>query len=570
MKLTKCSNGHYYNSEKYSVCPHCSSPHLYLKENMDSEIIKGEKMESGMIRKTGSQLVETEVKNVYVYLQGAVVCRQGRVRLKNGRNTVYISGISKSAVEESVRLNPEGEIKIEMIQVLDRIPKTETEEELPYDTEIKDLLGQEKKTQQRIHDIELMKEVWLENARNLMKGSADLSQAVAFIESLPEKISGLNEETEKLKEKLSMIQGEAVLKTKQQEAEEDRYALPCVMAQIWSDQDGDCDFTLEYMEKRANWKPFYEIKGNEAGAPVTIRLKGSVMQNTDEDWKNIRLKLSTGKPGSFQEKPDLEPILLDYRKTKYSDYGSERDFSVAIPVHFPPSIQSKDDPFEDNEHTVDYFQDEIKMPDVSSESNMLVTEYDLNGPWDIPHGLNETAFELKESNMAADYVYYAYPGYNNGAFLYAEINSNERTDMISAVAKVFFGQSYIGEYRINPSKWRESPLVPFGVEHRISVSKEKIMKSRSALMLGGKERQTYEYDIVVTNYMNNTISLHIEDQIPVSANVEITVEPMELSGGKLKEDTGNVVWRPSLKAGETVRFPVRYQVTFTKGKTLII
>src|SRR6185312_1048837 len=47
-------------------------------------------------------------------------------------------------------------------------------------------------------------------------------------------------------------------------------------------------------------------------SPIQISYKANVSQNCGEEWKNIRLTLSTGNPAVSGSKPELNPYFLGY------------------------------------------------------------------------------------------------------------------------------------------------------------------------------------------------------------------------------------------------------------------
>ena len=61
-------------------------------------------------------------------------------------------------------------------------------------------------------------------------------------------------------------------------------------------------------------------------------------------------------------------------------------------------------------------------------------------------------------------------------------------------------------------------------------SKEKI--------IGPKKERTFAYSIEVKNLKSRAIKLVVQDQIPITQNADIEIEPLTLSRGKLNKRTG--------------------------------
>ena len=62
--------------------------------------------------------------------------------------------------------------------------------------------------------------------------------------------------------------------------------------------------------------------------------------------------------------------------------------------------------------------------------------------------------------------------------------------------------------------------------------------------------------------------MDVEDQIPISQNSEITVESLELSGGKLDKDTGKITWSFELAPQQSKNIILTYSIKYPKHKRI--
>jgi hypothetical protein len=76
--------------------------------------------------------------------------------------------------------------------------------------------------------------------------------------------------------------------------------------------------------------------------------------------------------------------------------------------------------------------------------------------------------------------------------------------------------------------------------------------------------------ILVKNTRKETVSLLLQDQIPVSRNSDISVTTEELSGGTLNKEQGIVSWQLQLQPGEQRELILQYKVKYPKSRKLII
>src|SRR6201996_9624877 len=72
------------------------------------------------------------------------------------------------------------------------------------------------------------------------------------------------------------------------------------------------EFTLNYVVHNASWFPTYDIRAKNVNSLISISYKANVSQQSGEDWKSIKLTLSTGNPTVSGSKPELSPNYLNY------------------------------------------------------------------------------------------------------------------------------------------------------------------------------------------------------------------------------------------------------------------
>ncbi|MFN3201493.1 MAG: DUF4139 domain-containing protein [Bradymonadia bacterium] len=62
---------------------------------------------------------------------------------------------------------------------------------------------------------------------------------------------------------------------------------------------------LEYFVPGATWRPDYEVEFDPARGRLTLRTAGRVRQSTGEDWRGVKMGLSTAMPGAGIDAPEL-------------------------------------------------------------------------------------------------------------------------------------------------------------------------------------------------------------------------------------------------------------------------
>jgi hypothetical protein len=69
---------------------------------------------------------------------------------------------------------------------------------------------------------------------------------------------------------------------------------------------------LSYYVDNAGWFPSYDIRAKDITQPVDLVYKANVMQNTKEEWKNVKLRISSANPRLGSVAPKLKTYTLNY------------------------------------------------------------------------------------------------------------------------------------------------------------------------------------------------------------------------------------------------------------------
>jgi hypothetical protein len=69
---------------------------------------------------------------------------------------------------------------------------------------------------------------------------------------------------------------------------------------------------LSYIVRNAGWYPTYDVRAKDVNSPINIAYKANVSQKCGEEWKNVKLTLSTANPTVSGSKPQLNPFYLNF------------------------------------------------------------------------------------------------------------------------------------------------------------------------------------------------------------------------------------------------------------------
>ena len=156
------------------------------------------------------------------------------------------------------------------------------------------------------------------------------------------------------------------------------------------------------------------------------------------------------------------------------------------------------------------------------------------------------------------------------AYLTANITDWAKFSLQGGEATLYFENSYVGKSYLNVNQLTDTLTISLGTDKSILVKREKRKDFTSKKLIGANKTETYSFLLTIRNNKANSVKITLNDQIPVSSNSGITVDPIELSEGKLNSQTGEIKWDLELKQQETKQLVLTYSVKYPKDKTVIL
>jgi hypothetical protein len=277
-----------------------------------------------------SQTIQSKIEHVTVFFSGAQVKRLAQnIPLSIGKTELVFKDLPQNLDKQSLQVQGEGDFTI-----LSVMPRTHFSESVgKRDT---------------IVDLEKQKEV-LEDRIKLDKNQLEvLNQEEAFIKRNQVQILGIGNSPLKFEDLKQAIEFQrlrlADIFNKKFEIEKDLSTLNLSLLSITSQlQDRSVQksritsevvvlvnsktatpikrLELSYIIPNAAWKPSYDLRVKDIGAPLSMQVKATVLQNSGEDWKEVKLSLSTSNPTESGLKPELSPWRLQYYRSQPLAYA---------------------------------------------------------------------------------------------------------------------------------------------------------------------------------------------------------------------------------------------------------
>jgi uncharacterized protein (TIGR02231 family) len=511
--------------------------------------------------------VKSNIKEVTVFLNGAAVTSTGTQNISSGSHELVFENLSPFIDINSIQAKGEGNFTILGVKF-----RTNYLGNQPKPKEIKNLEDTLESLQNRLELIKGQRSAYENEEAFLLAhkniggantgvSSADLEKVAnmlrARLPDLKAKIIDSKTKEKKLNEEISKVSkqlGEINAGRNKNTGE--------VVVSVFSKTAGTAKVFLTYNVSNAGWVPIYDIRATDSNSPVKLDYRAQVFQNTGDDWKNVKLSLSTGNPSVSGTKPELNPWWISY----YDPYRTKTR-SEAMQGRSPaPSAAPQREAMElsvQSDAKADYSSDYTNVSE--GQTNFL---YEISIPYDIPSDGKEHAVSVQSYNIPAVYKYYSVPKIDPDAFLVARISGWEQYNLLSGEANVFFEGTFVGKSFLNTIFTSDTLDISLGRDKSVIVTRELLKDLSEKRFFGNNKKESRSYEISVRNKKSKEIEIEIEDQVPLSRNHDLEVEITELSGGNYKKESGLVTWSLKISPAETKKLKLGYSVKYPKDKVI--
>ena len=503
--------------------------------------------------------VKTNITEVTVFLKGAQVTREAQVNLSAGNNYLVFDQLSANLNPNSIQV--QGSNNFSILSVNHFREKFNEQKLTGALKRVKDSLDD---TGFKLGLRNGLKVVYEEEksmilANKSLKGEStgvnieDLMEMSDFyhdgLKDIQYKLVEINTEIEALNQTKKLLEQRFNDLKRNQQAGASRIKLA-----ISCKAPTNTKLSISYFVYNAGWKPDYDIRATEINQPLQLVYRGNIYQSTGSDWKNVKLRLSTGNPTTNGILPDLDTWYVDLRPA-YNVYKSE--------VAKAKNLRTDADKEEILSNNF------ASGPEVNTQQNAVSTIFDISIPYDVPSNNKEYTVELTNTSITANYNYYAVPKLDKQVYLLAQVSEWESMNLLGGNANIYFRGTYVGKTFIDPMQANDTLKLSLGVDPEVVVEKEAINDYKKKKPILNNNKIEYDFVVRVKNNKTIPISLIVEDQIPVSKNKEVNVELINSSGAAYIPEKGTLRWDFNLDGGAAKNKKLTYSISYPKNQNLM-
>lgn len=488
--------------------------------------------------------VESNPKNVTVFLTGAELSHTNQVSLKKGKNLLKFIGLSSKMDEGSIVVDLENKSLVilsvyshnnfltraesspvikslkDTIEKIEEVHASVTGKIDSYNKE-KDLLFKSSTSSTNENNVKLIQEYgdFCRNRQNQINEQVyKLSKSEKFLKN---KLDMLNKQLDELNANLSISTTE-------------------ISVLVSAANEISSGVELKYRVADAGWAPKYDLRVEGIAKPVNLYYRANIYNNTGIDWKDVKLKLSTANPSQGAQFPELETWNLK----------------------------------EADENKISYKQAQEKISQLKKENkevefetvavDELSAEFIIEQPYTILSDRRPYLVDVNNRQLEAKYEYISVPKMDKDAFLTAKVVGWADLSLVSGSASVFYNGTYIGQSSIDIQEVSDTLTLSLGRDNRIAITRIKKSELNDHQILGNYQKEMFKYEIVVKNNREIPVSINLKDQVPMANDSRININFAQLSDGKYDKYSGDVNWMLKLAPGETKTLAFNFSTKYPK------
>ena len=156
-------------------------------------------------------------------------------------------------------------------------------------------------------------------------------------------------------------------------------------------------FFVSYVVPNASWIPTYDLRVKDISTPLSMLMKANVQQATGEDWKDVKLTLSSGNPMESGLKPELKPWNLGFVQPIVKQYERLEKSAIVNNVSASANVAARAAKNNNDDKLSGAYT--ITPPLVTERQQTTATSFDIELPYSIPTDNKPQSVEIKSLDL---------------------------------------------------------------------------------------------------------------------------------------------------------------------------
>jgi uncharacterized protein (TIGR02231 family) len=530
--------------------------------------------------------LETRIASATVYWGLAHVTRSGRVEVKPGMYRIICDDLPKAFTESSLQVSGLGTAKATVLGV-DITQRRGEMTETPRYKELKerlDLLTARKDSL----DITLAslqdRKAFISNLgsypfRNQPEEKekldifrvTDWKALIDFLErertAAERKTYHINEKMQEIKKEIDWITAE-LNSMRSAGIWNKRVAIDCEVASA-----GNLDLDLAYLVPTASWDPEYTVRYQATDDAVELVYNAKLSQITGEDWKHVSVILSTAQPQVGAAPPKLTPYYIMLRDEMKRTLGRAAKMEeIVVEAEMPQRAVSESDVT----HRTDSYAPPptpIAVEGAASAGSDFATNLVIRKPVDLASASDPRRFMVLSKGLKGEFTRYTAPRMSQKVYVQGSFTNTLDVPILGGTAEVYIEtpgpggrgtvSNFVGKEGVPSVIAGEEFELHLGVDQDMKVEHKRVKKERLSKQGSKTTKYRYSHLITLESFKKDSVTVTLQDRIPVSHVKEVKVEDVDIEPKPDEErEDGILTWKfalpPKSKQEITIEYTIEY------------
>lgn len=319
---------------------------------------------------------------------------------------------------------------------------------------------------------------------------------------------------------------------------------------------------LTYTIRQAGWRPLYVARlttsKGKAEAFELVR-QAEIFQNSQENWTNVAVTLSTTRPGQRVTRPHLRGLLLDERPKPTpvaKQYRKKNSGGVLQPMMMSAAPRAE-------------AANEVKPVFASARVQLGAYQgrYRLPGQVTLGSGRETQLVRIDSLTPKTTLRLEAAPMRDKKTYLMLNVKNDSQGAWLPGKVQLYLNKAYIGTGHLPQVAGGAAYRLGFGPDHQVEIKRLNLQRAKGesgVISTRGTVQQNYRYTI--TNHHDFPVQLMLLDRMPYAELEDISVSLLKSSlqpnGRDYQGKRGILMWDLNLAPAKARSFDFGYKYSW--------
>ncbi len=322
----------------------------------------------------------------------------------------------------------------------------------------------------------------------------------------------------------------------------------------------DAELRLSYQVAGPGWTPTYRALLDTTTRKLRIERQALVAQSTGEDWRGVKLVLSTGQPRRETTGRLPSPWRIGIEPPPRAVASESAHFAAGMPAPAAPAMMAKRQ----------MLQEVAPLFDVSVFDGAFATEFNVAQTIDVPTSGQRVTMALGQHEDIAKLAARTTPRIDASAFLVADM-ARPAGVWPAGSMRLYRDGAFVGNGQW-PTASDARLSLSFGRDELVRVQLEPERDSHgTGGFVGTRAERRVQRGYVVENRHKTPVLVQVLDAGPVAVDEQVRVastfapQPAELAWNK---QPGVAMWTAEIDAGKSLSIAADYTISYPKEARL--